>query len=319
MGVIDIEQDTKLVYPHRLVSRAEFLKMVTKAYGLTTNIPHQYTDINTDDWYTQYIGLSWRYSLFTNTNNPNLLRPKLHITHSEAIEVIYKLLTAEPTLQPTPNMFPVAKKAVSGQQTNFLKQLLNTIQPTVQKILQQKPSTIRYNLKNVKDTILKGIWSRSNQAQHTKNDLIEAVNNVRSAHKLKPVRNNYYLDLSAQRHAKDMVNRGYFNHFTPEGLSYVDRIKSAGYLDIDPALCSCNQQFDLRGTAHEKNQDCLCEPVFSVGENLAKGQLSVEQVMKEWLNSPKHRATILRPQFEEIGIGLFDDVWVQNFGSIQLP
>lgn len=179
----------------------------------------------------------------------------------------------------------------------------------------------------VKMILLRLIRSKASLAAQTRNDLIHAVNEERAKFKLTPVKSNYYLEVSAQRHAKDMADRGYFSHYTPEGLSYVDRIRAGGYLDIHPNSCSCVQRFDLSGESHIKNQgpdfividqqECKCEPIFSLGENLAKGQLSVQQVMEDWMNSPNHRRNILRPEFEEIGIGLFEDEWVQNFGRLK--
>ena len=50
----------------------------------------------------------------------------------------------------------------------------------------------------------------------------------------------------------------------------------------------------------------------SAGENIAKGQATAEQVMRDWLNSSGHRANILG-NYTEIGIGYYNKVWVQLF------
>lgn len=60
-------------------------------------------------------------------------------------------------------------------------------------------------------------------------------------------------------------------------------------------------------------------PFTKVGENLAAGQLSVEEVMEAWMASPGHRANILDPDFTEIGLavklgGADGPFWVQEFG-----
>ena len=60
----------------------------------------------------------------------------------------------------------------------------------------------------------------------------------------------------------------------------------------------------------------------SVGENIAKGQRSVDEVMKGWMQSNEHRRNILNPMFTEAGYGVAlgrmpqgDEVlWVQVFG-----
>lgn len=314
-GLLNVEKETGLVYPHRSVSRAEFLRMITKAFSLTTNIPYQFTDVDKDAWYTPYAGLAWRYKLFASEQNPNLLQPNLRITHSEATNALYKLLSAEPSLQPEPNMFPVHEERSTPTQPTFMQKLINTIRPIP--VSTEASPVVSNDARQIKHTVMQLIATRDNQAEFTRNELIDAVNEVRARYKLQPLRSNYYLELAAQRHAKDMYDRGYFSHFTPEGFSYVERIKSTSYLSVDPKSCSCAQQFVI-GQVTESTP-CNCEPSFSLGENLAKGQLSVEQVMEDWLNSPNHRKNILRPQFDEIGIGLFGDIWVQEFGQLTLP
>lgn len=58
----------------------------------------------------------------------------------------------------------------------------------------------------------------------------------------------------------------------------------------------------------------------AVGENLAKGQISLEEVIKDWMQSPGHRKNILNPLFTEFGAALVatpkgELIWVQVFGS----
>jgi Uncharacterized protein with SCP/PR1 domains len=55
-----------------------------------------------------------------------------------------------------------------------------------------------------------------------------------------------------------------------------------------------------------------------VGENLAYGQLSPEEVVEAWMGSPPHRATILNPTYTSIGIGFYQTsdgtpFWCQHF------
>lgn len=49
------------------------------------------------------------------------------------------------------------------------------------------------------------------------------------------------------------------------------------------------------------------------GENIAKGQRTPEEVVKDWMNSPGHRANILNPHYKMIGVGYFNGLWVQEF------
>ena len=59
---------------------------------------------------------------------------------------------------------------------------------------------------------------------------------------------------------------------------------------------------------------------YYVGENIAAGQTSPEKVVQAWMNSEGHRANILDPDFEYLGIGFYyvNDgsyryYWSQNF------
>jgi len=86
-----------------------------------------------------------------------------------------------------------------------------------------------------------------------------------------PVRWDARLAQAALSHSGDMAKRNYFSH-TGQGESRVtDRASPSGY-------------------AWRR-----------VGENIAAGQGSVEQVVKAWLASPHHCANIMIPEFAEMG------------------
>ena len=75
-------------------------------------------------------------------------------------------------------------------------------------------------------------------------------------------------------HATDMAVHDYFEHQDLAGQSPADRVRAAGY--------------------SEK----------LVGENIAYGPKSVEEVVKGWLASPGHCQNIMDPHFVQMGIGL---------------
>ncbi len=320
-GILEVAE-TGFVYPHRSVSRADFLKMMTKAFGLSTDLSYQYTDIDSDSEVARYAGLSWRYSLFDSLDGK--LYPDLRISHLEAAKAVFTLLEAEPSLQPEGGLLP--SKAVPTKVVTVKPKLvpLHSAASNEEGSASSKSTGIFLSLStptSIKNATMKLLTSRESLASITRNDLIAAVNTFRAQYNLGPLRSNYYLELSGQKHAKDMADRGYFSHYTPEGFSYVDRIRASGYLNSN--ACSCIQQFDHTQTEKQgpnylisNNQQCSCEPAFSLGENLAKGQLTVKQVMEDWKNSPSHRENMLRPEFNEIGIGLYEDIWVQQFGKL---
>lgn len=105
--------------------------------------------------------------------------------------------------------------------------------------------------------------------------MLDLVNRERAANGLRPLAPDPELTEVARRHSADMFARGYFAHDTPEGLTPFDRM-------------------------HEANVQFL-----TAGENLALAPtLSVAHT--GLMNSPGHRANILRPQFGRVGIGIMD-------------
>jgi uncharacterized protein YkwD len=80
----------------------------------------------------------------------------------------------------------------------------------------------------------------------------------------------------ARTHAKDMWERRYFGHISPEGMDVGDRLLEGG---VD---------------------------YFIAGENLALAP-TVSIAFTGLMNSEGHRANILEPQFSKIGIGVIDN------------
>jgi uncharacterized protein YkwD len=115
--------------------------------------------------------------------------------------------------------------------------------------------------------------------------VVELVNQARADAGCNPLQVNEALTTAASKHSADMSERDYFSHTTPEGVTFDERIKNAGY--------------SLPGA-----------------ENIARGQKNADQVMKDWLNSPGHRANILNCQLKVIGVGLATtgNYWTQDFG-----
>ncbi|MBW4476674.1 MAG: pre-peptidase C-terminal domain-containing protein [Tolypothrix brevis GSE-NOS-MK-07-07A] len=129
------------------------------------------------------------------------------------------------------------------------------------------------------------------------NRVLELTNAQRLQAGLQPLTLNSKLNNSAQTHSEDMALRDFFDHKGSNGSSMGDRAKASGYN-------------------------------FSrLGENIAAGYATPEDVVQGWLNSPGHRANILNPSYREIGIGYYylandtgnvnqNFYWTQDFGVI---
>ena len=105
--------------------------------------------------------------------------------------------------------------------------------------------------------------------------MLDLVNKERQANGLNPLAPDPELTEVARQHSTDMFARGYFAHDTPEGLSPFDRMRAA------------NVHFT------------------TAGENLALAP-TLMVAHTGLMNSPGHRANILRPQFGRVGIGVMD-------------
>jgi len=106
-------------------------------------------------------------------------------------------------------------------------------------------------------------------------------------------------------------------------------------LTLDPLLCQIADQY-----ACEMIEDCFFAHVhpqtgegpgqraidegyifLAIGENLAGGQITPEQVVSDWMDSTQgHRENILAAQWQEAGIGIstggeYGVYWVVEFGN----
>lgn len=105
------------------------------------------------------------------------------------------------------------------------------------------------------------------------------INEERTSFGLQPVQPNSDLRRAALSHSQEMVDEGYFEHTSPAGLTFIDRIQHTGYMS------------GVRS--------------WVVGENLVWGDLDLstpQALVTAWMNSPPHRENLLRARFDEIGI-----------------
>jgi len=105
------------------------------------------------------------------------------------------------------------------------------------------------------------------------------INEQRAGHGVRPVQPNAALRQAALGHSTEMISQRYFEHTSPAGVTFVDRIEAAGY---------------TRGARS-----------WEVGENLGWGSGSLStpgSLVTSWMNSPPHRENLLRARFREIGI-----------------
>ena len=92
------------------------------------------------------------------------------------------------------------------------------------------------------------------------------------------------LEGAAARHSRDMASNDHFDHRGSDGSDTGDRAIREGY----------------RWRV--------------IGENIARYQQTVDEVMEDWLESPGHCRQILDPTFSEVGVAEEGGYWTQVFG-----
>jgi uncharacterized protein YkwD len=120
--------------------------------------------------------------------------------------------------------------------------------------------------------------------------VVRLVNLERARVGCRALTTNSALTRAAREHSADMARNGYFSHTSLDGRTPRDRMRAAGYSG------------------------------GMTGENIAAGQTSAASVMKAWMNSPGHKANILKCGYRHIGVGHakggpYGHYWTQNFGG----
>jgi len=102
---------------------------------------------------------------------------------------------------------------------------------------------------------------------------------------VRPLQPSAVLDNAAMVHAKDMDQRSYFSHISPEGTTPEERVMQAGYMG------------NIKG------------------ENLGKGYTNSDQVINAWKNSVSHCKAMMDANTEEAGVGFSRNYWAVSFGN----
>ncbi len=135
-----------------------------------------------------------------------------------------------------------------------------------------RKSTLKEDGKTVK---LPFIVKQPTARPELETKMLELVNNERKKMGLSLLKADPEIAVTARKHSADMFLRGYFSHYTPEGIDPFGRMRK------------------------DKIR------FLTAGENLALAQ-TIQIAHKELMQSPGHRANILNPSFGRLGIGVVD-------------
>lgn len=117
-------------------------------------------------------------------------------------------------------------------------------------------------------------------------DVVRLVNDIRAEEGLQPLQGDAKLAKAAVRRAAHCARQGRISH-----VGWLDALRKVG----------------LRVGSR------------AFGENLAQGQDRADEVVRDWMASPGHKANILARDYRRIGVGVAegygDRFWAQVFSS----
>jgi uncharacterized protein YkwD len=123
-------------------------------------------------------------------------------------------------------------------------------------------------------------------------EMLNLVNVERKRAGCGPLALDRKLNAAAQAHTTDMATHNFLSHDSPDGRTPFDRITAAGY------------------------------SFGAAAENIAAGSTTASATMKQWMNSPGHKANILNCAYVDLGVGYAKGVnakypayWTQDFGK----
>ncbi len=130
----------------------------------------------------------------------------------------------------------------------------------------------------------------ASEGDYWRAEILALLNEERVAFGVAPLTTSTVLEAQASQYACEMVYYEFFDHVNPvTGSTLAERAEEFGY---DYAV---------------------------IGENLAAGQRSPLEAVRDWMESPAHRDNILHPRFTEVGVGVrvggeYGVYWVTEFG-----
>ncbi len=105
-------------------------------------------------------------------------------------------------------------------------------------------------------------------------EIIALTNTQRNQNSILILRENSALNAAAQAKANDMAFKGYFSYANPGNVTPWTWIDNAGY------------------------------SYQTAGENIAVRFLDSKEVLNAWMNSPSHRANIVKGSYADVGAGV---------------
>jgi uncharacterized protein YkwD len=121
--------------------------------------------------------------------------------------------------------------------------------------------------------------SQASRLSAYESSILGRINALRGVRGLRPLRVSRPLNVAATYHTAQMGGRGFFEHESANGAPFWRRI--------------------------ERFYPSRSYRSWSVGENILWGSpdIAANEAVREWMQSPPHRANLLSREWREIGLG----------------
>jgi len=178
---------------------------------------------------------------------------------------------------------PLKKSIQSETQRSHIAKTLSVkaewankkLAPVFDQAVRLTMSSLSVHQRSTEETALHFTYDQAEIRPDLEIKMLELINKERVKEGLNPLKADPQATLLARAHSNDMFVRGYFAHINPDGKNPFERMKEAKIL------------------------------FSTAGENLALAQ-TLEIAHKNLMNSPGHRANIMNPEFNRVGIGIQD-------------
>ena len=150
--------------------------------------------------------------------------------------------------------------------------------------------------------------SFNNQSQPTisaaglEKQIHSLINKERQKHSLSRLEWDDALAGIGRKHSKDMVQRSYFDHVSPEGHDFLYRFKQDGY------QCSVRAGNTIYAGAENISLNNRYASITTVNGDAFYEWNSMDKIaettVQGWMDSPGHRKNILMPHWRREGIGV---------------
>lgn len=177
---------------------------------------------------------------------------------------------------------PPSEKPITVTEKTFAEKIILSLE-SIQKIKELVGEIIDIQQEEIPtiDTsapIVNPTFPPDNDGNLERSGILYYTNLEREKEGLTSLKENVLLNEAALAKTKHMFDDQYFEHVAPTGEDVSYWVDNTGYVYI------------------------------SIGENLAHGEyLSEEKMVQDWMDSPGHRANIMKGSFEEIGIAVKRD------------